>query len=258
MTEQNKGKKTPEIPKVNKPSRFPIWLYVIIIAILFGIQFLSVRQDNSHIDYSQFLSYVKEGLVERVTIRNGIQIEGTYKPVAVDKGIAKPKQEETKSLWQSNAPDAHLRFTTTMIPNDDIRPLLDEHKVNYESAMDEPWFGTMLIWLLPLGIAILFWVVIFRRMNPGQQVLNIGKNKAMLYDRQTETKITFKDVAGLEEAKEEVAEVVEFLRNPQKFTRLGGSIPKGVLLVGPPGTGKPLMAKATAGEANVPFFSLSG
>ena len=258
MTEQNKGKKTPEIPKVNKPSRFPIWLYVIIIAILFGIQFLSVRQDNSHIDYSQFLSYVKEGLVERVTIRNGIQIEGTYKPVAVDKGIAKPKQEETKSLWQSNAPDAHLRFTTTMIPNDDIRPLLDEHKVKYESAMDEPWFGTMLIWLLPLGIAILFWVVIFRRMNPGQQVLNIGKNKAMLYDRQTETKITFKDVAGLEEAKEEVAEVVEFLRNPQKFTRLGGSIPKGVLLVGPPGTGKTLMAKATAGEADVPFFSLSG
>jgi cell division protease FtsH len=258
MTEQNKGKKTPEIPKMNKPSRFPIWLYVIIIAVLFGIQFLSVRPDNSHIDYSQFLTYVKEGLVERITIRNGIQIEGTYKPIAVDKGIAKPKKEEQRSLWQSSAPDAHLRFTTTMIPNDDIRPLLDEHKVKYESAMDEPWFGTMLIWLLPLALAILFWVVIFRRMNPGQQVLNIGKNKAMLYDRQTERKITFKDVAGLEEAKEEVAEVVEFLRNPQKFTRLGGAIPKGVLLVGPPGTGKTLMAKATAGEAEVPFFSLSG
>lgn len=258
MTEQKQSKKTPEISKVNQPSRFPIWLYIIIIAALFGIQFLTVNQNNTHIDYSQFLTYVKEGMVDKVNIKNGLRIEGTYKPIAVNKGIAKPKKVENRSLWQSNAPDAHLRFTTTMIPNDDIRPLLDQHQVKYKSTIDEPWFGTMILWLLPLAIIITFFVFFFRRMNPGQQVLNIGKNKAMLYDHQTERKITFKDVAGLEEAKEEVAEVVEFLRNPQKFTRLGGTIPKGVLLVGPPGTGKTLMAKATAGEAEVPFFSLSG
>lgn len=257
MAAENKGKPAPEAPS-GKPSRFPIWFYVIIIAVLFGIQFLTAQEEGNRVDYSQFLTYVKEGLVEKVNIRNGIYIDGTFKQSAVDKGIAKPRTEQRQSLWQSNAPDAHLRFTTTMIPNDDIRPILDEYSVQYQATVDDNWFGGMLFWLLPLGLALAFWVFIFRRMNPGQQVLNIGKNKAMLYDRQSEAKITFKDVAGLEEAKEEVAEVVEFLRSPQKFTRLGGTIPKGVLLVGPPGTGKTLMAKATAGEADVPFFSLSG
>jgi len=258
MAADNKGKQTPEAPKSGKPSRFPIWFYVIIIAVLFGIQFLTTQEEGNRVDYSEFLTYVKEGYVEKVTIRNGLQIEGVYKPIAVDKGIAKPQTEQRQSLWQSNLPDQHLRFTTTMIPNDDIRPTLDEFGVQYQATVDDNWFGGMLFWLLPLGLAVAFWIFIFRRMNPGQQVLNIGKNKAMLYDRQAETKLTFKDVAGLEEAKEEVAEVVEFLRNPQKFTKLGGHIPKGVLLVGPPGTGKTLMAKAAAGEADVPFFSLSG
>lgn len=258
MAADNKGKQTPEAPKSGKPSRFPIWFYVIIIAVLFGIQFLTTQEEGNRVDYSEFLTYVKEGYVEKVTIRNGLQIDGVYKPIAVDKGIAKPQTEQRQSLWQSNVPDQHLRFTTTMIPNDDIRPTLDEFGVQYQATVDDNWFGGMLFWLLPLGLAVAFWVFIFRRMNPGQQVLNIGKNKAMLYDRQAETKLTFKDVAGLEEAKEEVAEVVEFLRNPQKFTKLGGHIPKGVLLVGPPGTGKTLMAKAAAGEADVPFFSLSG
>lgn len=258
MADEKKGNQTTPTPNPNKPSRFPIWFYVIIIALLFGIQFISTQDEGNRLDYSQFLTYVKEGYVEKVNIRNGMYIDGTFKPIAVDKGIAKPKKEQRQSLWQSNAPDAHLQFTTTMIPNDEIRPLLDEHQVNYLATVDDNWFGNMIFWLFPLGLLVVFWIYMFRRMNPGQQVLNIGKNKAMLYDKQSDKKITFKDVAGLEEAKEEVAEVVEFLKNPQKFTRLGGMIPKGVLLVGPPGTGKTLMAKATAGEADVPFFSLSG
>ena len=112
--------------------------------------------------------------------------------------------------------------------------------------------------MFPLLIIIALWVFLIRRMNPGSQVLNIGKNKAVLFDAMADHKLTFKDVAGLDEAKEEVVEVVEFLKNPKRFTRLGGKLPKGVLLVGPPGTGKTLLAKAVAGEAGTPFFSLSG
>jgi len=116
----------------------------------------------------------------------------------------------------------------------------------------------LLTWIFPLILIIALWVFLLRRMNPSSQVLNIGKNRAILYDAMGEHRVTFKDVAGLDEAKEEVAEIVEFLKNPKKFTRLGGKLPKGVLLVGPPGTGKTLLAKAVAGEAGVPFFSISG
>ena len=128
----------------------------------------------------------------------------------------------------------------------------------FSFKQENNWFGGMLTWVFPLIIIVALWMFLIRRMNPGSQVLNIGKNKAVLFDAMGDQTITFKDVAGLDEAKEEVVEVVEFLKSPKKFTRLGGKLPKGVLLVGPPGTGKTLLAKAVAGEAGTPFFSLSG
>lgn len=245
-------------PKNGKNPKFPIWIYVVLLLTLLAIQFYFISPQNpNHIPYSQFLTYVKKGYVQSVTIKNNVDITGKYTTEAVNKGevtVQKPQQ----TLFQTDKTGSGQNFSTTMLKGDTIRPILDAHHVSYDVKVDDNWFGGILSWVIPIGLAILFWIFIFKRMNPGQQVLSIGKNRASLYDKQTENKVTFKDVAGLSEAKEEVAEVVEFLKSPQKFTKLGGNIPKGVLLVGPPGTGKTLLAKATAGEADVPFFSLSG
>lgn len=245
-----KGEKQPKFP--------PIWFYIIILVVLFGLQFLYPQSDSgSRIDYSTFLNHVKDGNVKKVIIKNGIYIHGEYKDEAMSK-IPSSNSDNNTIQFQENRKTPSNLFTTTMITGDDIRPILEEYNVQFDARIEENWMNGIFSWILPIALIVVFWLFIFKRMNPGQQVLNIGKNKSTLYDKQGDNKVTFKDVAGLEEAKEEIEEIVEFLRHPQKFTRLGGTIPKGVLLVGPPGTGKTLMAKATAGEADVPFFSLSG
>lgn len=239
-------------------SRFPVWIYLVVFLALIGIQFWFMNPDaGDRIKYSTFLEYVEEGYIDEITIINASEITGEYSAKAVEEGIVTPPDPEEEQ-WSLTGTEPGNRFSTTMLEGDEIRAVLDANGVVYDVRIEEDWFSGIMVWLLVIGLAIAFWIFIFRRMNPGQQVLNIGKNKASLYDKQADNKVSFKDVAGLQEAKAEVEEVVEFLQNPQKFTKLGGTLPKGVLLVGPPGTGKTLLAKATAGEADVPFFSLSG
>ncbi len=202
-----------------------------------------------------------QGDVEKVNIVNNEYAEVFIKKDSLIKDTYK---EITKSSGGKPTPGPHYKFTIGSIDNYDKRiekfyvdnPFAERVNVKFEKRKD--WGSEVFSWLLPIGILIVFWIFIMRRMSGGggggSQIFNIGKAKAQLFDRDTQVTVNFKDVAGLNEAKVEIMEIVDFLKNPQKYTQLGGKIPKGVLLVGPPGTGKTLLAKAVAGEAQVPFF----
>ncbi|MEZ4699666.1 MAG: ATP-dependent zinc metalloprotease FtsH [Rhodothermales bacterium] len=242
----------------DRRNRFSLWIYLIVfLALLANFLFFLSGEDPNRIDYSTFLEHVRNGYVEKVEIVGDTRINGMYTEQAAEQGhvkLAKPRQDFLGGVSEGST----RRFTTIKSSEEPISDFLSEHNVAFSFESENNWFGGMLTWVFPLLIIVALWMFLIRRMNPGSQVLNIGKNKAVLFDAMGDQTITFKDVAGLDEAKEEVVEVVEFLKNPKRFTKLGGKLPKGVLLVGPPGTGKTLLAKAVAGEAGTPFFSLSG
>lgn len=250
-------------------SQFALWIYLaIFLALVVHLVINWQGTDTATVQYSTFLEYVEEGYIEQVEIVEDTQINGTYTREAVEESQVKWGEAADDGVLGAWSSSDRRAFKTTKPSDHDLTALLRSHNesaeangeptVRFSAKTESDWLNTLLLWLLPMVILIAVMVYFLRRMNPGSQMMSIGENTATLFEASDQDSVTFEDVAGLDEAKEEVAEVVEFLKHPEKFTRLGGELPKGVLLVGPPGTGKTLMAKAVAGEAGVPFFSISG
>ena len=255
--------------KPNGKRRFNwMWIYAILAIVLIGVNIFGrdTSMPQEDIDQGKLIELLEKQQVQRIDLVNGKDAEiylnqkglSEYFPevTATDKGTT-PTPSYTYRIGDLG------RFEE-MVENVQKEKEIED-PVYISNVERKSWVSDFLIGWLPFIILIVIWVVIMRSMGRGigggggaGSIFNIGKSRAQLYDKNTSVNVTFKDVAGLEEAKVEIMEVVDFLKNPEKYTKLGGKIPKGVLLVGPPGTGKTLLAKSVAGEANVPFFSLSG
>jgi ATP-dependent metalloprotease FtsH len=247
------------------------WIYVAFVVVLVSTHLYVNSESSAVIKYKEtLLDLVEAKGVKQVKIVNQSSARFQLRKSAQAyinsrKDLDFPKIR--KLLANKNAQPSKIVFELENIGNHaNFEKALDERGYHdYENIIETNWIAQILGYLLPFGIIVLIWMFVMRRMSGGGgagggggQIFNIGKSRAQVYEKGKSTNITFKDVAGLEGAKEEIVEIVEFLKNPKKYTELGAKIPKGALLVGPPGTGKTLLAKAVAGEAKVPFFSLSG
>ena len=266
------GNQPNQQPQPNQPNKSPngkrrfsfYWIYAILFAVLIGLQFFGrdSATPQEKIDQGKFMELLKNGEVQRIDLVNKQDAEIYLN----QKGLSKHFPDVKATVDGTTPAPSYTykigdlaRFEETVA---DVQADVDK-PVYINNVSRNNWMAGILEWIIPLALLLVFYVILIRGMGRGMggagSIFNIGKSRAQLYDKNSSNvNVTFKDVAGLEEAKVEIMEVVDFLKNPEKYTKLGGKIPKGVLLVGPPGTGKTLLAKSVAGEANVPFFSLSG
>jgi len=262
MEEKNKPENNMDKPTGPKFNSY--WIYGIIALFLIALQLFNVSNtSNPQISWDRFQDMAKDGAVDKVEVVN---LKYAYVHLKTDR-LASGKYDDASQSKLGVRPHYIFNIGIPEAFKEDLDglkqslPADERFEIYYEEQKD--WLTPLLGWVFPILIIVALWIFIMRRVGggaggPGSQIFNIGKSKATLFDQNAKVNVTFQDVAGLDEAKVEVMEVVDFLQNPKKYTALGGKIPKGVLLIGPPGTGKTLLAKAVAGEAGVPFFSISG
>ena len=240
---------------MNKKQMFSLWYVLAALVGMLLLQEFFVPRHTQTLAYSEFKQALLAGKLDDVVIADGI-VTGKLRAEGLDQILPKDKLEALKRAGGEHG------FATVLVNDPGLVAQLDAAKVRYGSVRESKWLGALISWVAPALVFFGVWWFLMKRVGGGMGgmghgMLEVGKSKAKVY-MQTQTGVTFKDVAGIDEAREELMEIVEFLKNPDRYKRLGGKIPKGVLIVGAPGTGKTLLAKAVAGEAGVPFLSLSG
>ncbi|MEL6656384.1 MAG: ATP-dependent zinc metalloprotease FtsH [Bacteroidota bacterium] len=264
MENENRGNSSGE----GGPKFSSYWIYAIIALFLLALNFYTMSEGNRDpIQYDRLEEMIADRAVDQVVVITNLKQAHIY--IKEEKLGEDRYKDAAQGSFSRDRYHYRMEIGSPDQFSDDLKEIQEAEKIpredwvrpTFETRQD--YIGNILSWLLPIIVIVAIWIFIMRRVGgggagPGSQIFNIGKSRATLFDQNSKVNITFADVAGLDEAKEEVMEIVDFLKNPKKYTALGGKIPKGVLLVGPPGTGKTLLAKAVAGEAAVPFFSISG
>ncbi len=255
----NAKNQKPDNKTRQKKLSFSIWYLLLAFVVMYIIQSFLVQEDVKKIPYSEFKQLLRDAKIKECTVTPD-KIFGVF--FVPDDSIQDEAETDKGGglfgLQEQKLAKGERYFETIRVDDPDLVKELQAQNIKFSGKRDDGWWqGLLFYWIFPILILFAIWGFAFRRMNPQGGLMSIGRSKAKVYV-QGKTKVTFRDVAGIDEAVEEIKEVVEYLKDPNKFKTLGGQIPKGVLLVGPPGTGKTLLAKAVAGEASVPFFSLSG